>query len=238
MNFTSSISEPFCEGRILGIPEYLNSFSSLFISLVAYAGLQTKNLNEDIKMIYFILFLNGFFSMGFHWTMYYGWKNLDQVTMIMCIWFGLKVTLNMCRFRSNIPLYLLHLSNIIILVLSVCEYDSFFRLSFTIESLLLIYVYNVLTYKLFYKDYYGFGKRGLVISMAAGVFWGLTELFCNKYLIIGHSVWHLCISYGMHLLLQFVNTISIVLPTTTRQLYTLHIKRIFRFIPVLDENYV
>jgi hypothetical protein len=238
MNFTSSIAEPFCEGRILGIPEYLNSFSSLVISLVSYAGLQTKNLNEDIKMIYFVLFLNGFFSFGFHWTMYYGWKTLDQLTMIFCIWFGLRLCINICKYKSNIPSYALHFSNLLIIALSVCEYDGFFRTSFTVECLMLIYFHKVLTMDLHYKDYYGLGRKGLYISISAGIFWIATEIFCNKYLIMGHSVWHLCISYGMHLMLQFVNSISIGLPVVNRYTYNLYLRKIFRVIPVLGEREV
>ena len=237
MNFTSVINDPFCEGQISGIPEYWNSISSLFISLVMWGGLHTKDLHQEIKTIYFILFLNGFSSMFFHWTMYYGWKMFDQFTMIFAIWFGIKRCINLVQYKDNIYLYSLHFLNIVVLVLSVCEYDNIFRTFFTIETLFLIYFHYILTVNLRIKDSYKLGRKGLIISLSAGLFWIVTELHCNKYLILGHAVWHLGISYGMHLFLQFLNSISNS-NVSSSKVFTLHPKRVFGFIPILGEEYI
>ena len=145
MNFTTTVDEFFCEGKINGVPEYFNSISSLFISLISFGGLQTKVLHEDVKSIYFILFINGFFSFMFHWTMYYGWKMFDQFTMIFAIWFGLKRCISITKFKNDICLFCLNLVNTVILVLSACEFDKFFRKAFTIDTLLFIYFYYYFT---------------------------------------------------------------------------------------------
>ena len=218
--FTRTSDVPFCEGKINGIPEVWNTVSSLFISYVAFCALKYSNLTSNIRSIYYLLFLNGIGSMGYHWvikgSLGYVWKMLDQFTMILALWLGVTICIRLCN-NSNTELYTIHSLNIGMLIFSSCEYDELFRTAFGLEALLLIKYYNQLTRRLYINDFYNFGKQGLYISVFAGLFWIMTELFCNKYLILGHTVWHIGISYGMHLLLQFINTVKSCLPTVSRQ---------------------
>ena len=74
-----------------------------------------------------------------------------------------------------------------------------------------------------------------MIALFAGVFWVITELNCNKYLILGHSVWHFCIAYGMHLFIQFINTIKCN-KVACSSVFSLQPKRVLGFVPILGQE--
>ena len=235
--FSKTSDVPFCEGKINGIPEIWNTTSSLFISFVAYVALRCGQLNDDVRSIYYVLFMNGFGSMGYHWVIKgsigYIWKMFDQFTMILALWMGITSCIKICK-NSNLELYSIHTLNLFMLICSSCEYDDIFRFLFGIQCLFLLRYYRQMTFKLYYQDYYNFGYRGLKISIIAGLFWVMTEIFCNKYLILGHTVWHIGIAYGMHMVLQFINSIKVCLPTISKQT-TLTVKKRM-FIPILSNT--
>ena len=82
MNFTNVIDTPFCEGKLLGIPEYLNIFSSLYITYIGYKELiKKKHMLIDIQKIYVMLILCGLASFMFHYTMFFGWKMFDEISV-------------------------------------------------------------------------------------------------------------------------------------------------------------
>lgn len=75
----------FCESKLYGgSPEYINSFTSLFLTYYGFKGLiNNYNTNIPIKMLYVSLFICGFSSFGFHWTGVIGWAFLDQFSMVL-----------------------------------------------------------------------------------------------------------------------------------------------------------
>jgi len=85
-----SVDHSFCESKILGIPEYINSITSLFISGFGLLGLfNTPKSNMFIDIIYSLLFIVGFGSVGYHWTGNIGWAMFDEMPMIYSIFAGI-----------------------------------------------------------------------------------------------------------------------------------------------------
>lgn len=85
-NFDKTING-FCEGTIYGHPpEYLNSFTSIFITIVGAIGL-FGSINTDIcaKILYSGMVVNGIGSFGYHWTNYMGWRYLDEFSMLLIV---------------------------------------------------------------------------------------------------------------------------------------------------------
>jgi hypothetical protein len=83
-NFTQ-VTKGFCEGTIYGHPpEYLNSVTSLCITLFGAVGL-FGSINADIpaKILYAGMVFNGIGSFGYHWTNYMGWRYLDEYSMLL-----------------------------------------------------------------------------------------------------------------------------------------------------------
>lgn len=65
----------FCEAKLWGkAPEYVNSFTSLFISLVGLYGIKVnKHSNNYVFLLYSALIINGIMSFFYHWTNQIGW---------------------------------------------------------------------------------------------------------------------------------------------------------------------
>ena len=54
------------------------------------------------------------------------------------------------------------------------------------------------------------GERIVVLIGIYSIFisafvWIITEIFCNKYLILGHSFWHIGVSYGVNNIIMYMN---------------------------------
>lgn len=83
------LTKGFCESRYSSPPEYVNSFSSLLIVLIATYGIYgTKQSSLIVKLIYGTMFITGIGSFGFHWTLHYGWSLMDRVPMIIGVILG------------------------------------------------------------------------------------------------------------------------------------------------------
>ena len=49
------------------------------------------------------------------------------------------------------------------------------------------------------------GLHGILICSASGAVWFLTELNCNKYMLLGHPLWHIGMSTGISYIVKFCN---------------------------------
>ena len=83
-----------------------------------------------------------------------------------------------------------------------------FCIAFAIELVCIIPLYyqvlmsnNVIISRYYLINNKGFA--GIVICVASALIWLITERYCNKYLIFGHSVWHVGMSYGMCNIINF-----------------------------------
>ena len=208
MEFTNIIQTPFCEGKILGIPEYLNSISSLYMCYIGYQGLNRVNkIYIDVYEIYVMIIFCGISSFFFHYTMFFGWKMFDEITMILTLWDGIYILKKMSYNKTKIKFIkyttYLHIFNTLFIVLNFLKgWGEYFAIFFTIEMLTLLYDYYLLSTK--YKDRYFIGLYGLIVIFISAITWGITENFCNKYLIFGHTIWHIGMAHGLD---NFINYI-------------------------------
>ena len=207
-------------------PEYLNSFSALYMCFISayYLSRQTsekfdqtnflKNellkkqtlkkfdqTSNSISIIYWCIFVNGIGSFLYHWHAWYIFKLLDEFSMIIPIWIGL------CKIMHNLN-YSIHCTgvltfiNIFLLVLNVFPwFQDYFPIAFTCEMLILIPLYYQSLKHL--QDETQSGIKGIFICSGSGILWGIIEANCNKYLIFGHSIWHIGMSTGLCYIIEY-----------------------------------
>ena len=88
----NDLDHSFCESKILGLPEYINSFTSLFISFFGIYGLQNKNNDIFVDIMYSTISILGIGSFGYHYTGTIGWALCDEVPMIVAVFIGIIYT--------------------------------------------------------------------------------------------------------------------------------------------------
>jgi hypothetical protein len=225
----------FCEGYLHGLPEYYNAFSSLFISLFGLIGLYNLNNLSNIlifRIVYSLLFINGFSSFMYHWTGTIGWALYDEFPMIITLFLGMvavddidNYSLNKQYLNFKIILYL----NMMILYLIIDTMTSqrlIFPLYFGSGLLYIINIilrlvnnFNIINSKiLILKKTYLY----IFIIISSAIIWTLTEFSCRKLdinnlkplyhlYLFGHPMWHFMISYGFYNLIQIVLYIKLYL---------------------------
>jgi len=190
----------FCESKLFGHPEILNSLTCFFISYFPYIGLKYSHIDSIlIKTILCLLFINGFASFGFHWTGYYCFKHFDEIPMVICIWLGLIYSFGQIGIQI-IPYMILNLYFTLILVMnSIPSLGFLFPLTFGCACLLLIPIQKCL----FDSGQINYNSKkhmliGSLISISSALTWIVTENFCSPYMLFGHPVWHFGMPLGMY----------------------------------------
>ena len=193
----------FCERKIYpNNPEYFNSISSLYISAISYYMLRKIHyVSKCAVLVYWCIFVNGIAAFFYHWYALYIFKLFDEFTMIIPIWLGISNILLNLNYSTQI-VGLFTLCNILLLVLDTFpSFDKYFSICFAMELILLIPIYcESLKYNI---DYNNNGIKGIIICSGSGIIWVITELYCNKYFILGHSLWHIGISTGLCYIINF-----------------------------------
>lgn len=206
----------FCEGKINGLPEYYNAFSSLFITYYGLLGLYHTHNNIMVQVIYSLLSINGISSFMYHWTGNFGFALYDEYPMILALFLGNIYVENKIS-SINIKYKILFYINLMIiyLVINVME-DQRLIFPYYFSLGLLLTLYNIHRYGYYYKkinhiplysiNYY------ISIIISSAVLWGITEISCDHYQItssslylIGHPLWHFMISYGFYNLIKILN---------------------------------
>ena len=210
MEFDTTLVK-FCERKLNpNRPEYLNCLSAFYISYVAYKELKNGGLSKTAEFIFWSIGINGICSFLFHYTATYLFKLLDEFTMIVPLWIGVNSLLHDLEY-STIYIGLLNIYNSTLLVLNVFPwFDDFFPISLALELLALIplcYQLSVMRHGLINREIRMSrqGLHGILISSASGAIWFLTELNCNKYMLLGHPIWHIGMSTGMCYIVKFCN---------------------------------
>lgn len=81
------IGNGFCENLIDGYPEYFNSVTSIFISLIGLWGLFSSKVKSDILFnIHTYFTLAGIGSFLFHYVGYSFYGRLDTIPMLLASW--------------------------------------------------------------------------------------------------------------------------------------------------------
>jgi len=91
----------FCEEHLLGLPEYYNSISSLFIIYFGIYGLM--NLHNDLftDILFASLAIVGVGSTGYHWYGNIGWALFDEMPMIITVFSGIIYADNVYLLTYN-----------------------------------------------------------------------------------------------------------------------------------------
>ena len=189
----------FCERKLYpDQPEYFNTLSALYIGAIGFTNLlRYYQRSKSISLIYWCIICNGVTSFAFHWTGWYIMRLFDEFTLIIPLWIGIHKIL-----------YDLEYSKYILGIHVFPWFEDLFPIAFAIELLCIIPLYyqvlinnNVIISKNYLTN--NKGGTGIIICIVSGAIWGITEVFCNKYLIFGHSVWHVGMSYGMCHIINF-----------------------------------
>ena len=97
----ADMDHSFCEEHLLGLPEYFNSISSLFIIFFGIYGLMNLHNDLFIDILYASLAIVGFGSTGYHWYGNIGWALFDEIPMIVTIFSGIIYTDNVYFLTYN-----------------------------------------------------------------------------------------------------------------------------------------
>jgi len=97
----ADMDHSFCEEHLLGLPEYFNSLSSLFIIFFGIYGLMNLHNDLFIDILYASLAIVGFGSTGYHWYGNIGWALFDEIPMIVTIFSGIIYTDNVYFLTYN-----------------------------------------------------------------------------------------------------------------------------------------
>jgi len=240
MNFYD-IDHHFCEGNILGMPEILNSFTSIIFSIFGIYGL-FNNKNDNISFIdnnnsfitnfiYSTFIVIGIGSFGFHWTEQIGWALMDEIPMIVSIFMGTlyieycNILLykfdNKYNFIKDLnykitTTFLTFIMFYFIVINQISYYRKLFPIFF--GCILILFYYKIINLllnfdKKFNKNILLYGKYQLLIIFIAALIWCFTEIICkfnkNIFLLIGHPLWHLLISYGFYNIIQIIYYVNI-----------------------------
>lgn len=224
-----SPAPPFCEGLLSGPPEILSSMSSICITALAIYGLHTSDFASSmIPTILAALAVCGIGSFGFHWTLTWGWQQIDTIAMTLSLNLGFILMIQLmfrdCAAHSRwlrivSPLVLMGCFFAMMSVSFVSK--NLYNLCFTVEILLLIPFILVSRFKTHYYlvsitgdadrltslegKVFGLIWRGMIIGLGSGIMWIFGETLCSQYLILTyipfHAVWHFGIAYAMYCLL-------------------------------------
>ena len=191
----------FCESRIYkNQPEYINAVTSLFITIIPLC------FPFPVKMVYrritLLLMMNGFCSLYYHLKLNWVGKQLDELTMIFCIYIALIDIVN--DKRKTYAFIITDSYFIGILVInSIPSIDFLFPILFAIPILSFLYF----LYKIS-KVYDDIKLRYLLFSVVGAISWIISETVCNKYTYIGHGLWHFFFPLGF---IKLLNNLDYVL---------------------------
>ena len=209
MEFNTTLVK-FCERKLYpNRPEYINCLSALYITYIGCKKLRnTVHPSKSTEFIYWSICLNGIVSFLFHYTAIYLFKLFDEFTMIIPLWIGVNSILHDLHY-STFYIGLLSIFNITLLVINVFPwFEDFFPLALASELLVLIPLCYQISNQHSKLQKPGetlsrHGIHGIFICSVSGAIWFITELNCNKYMIFGHSIWHIGMSTGMSYIVNF-----------------------------------
>lgn len=191
----------FCESRLNNNcpPELLNSYSSLFISIIPFIYGFPKN--DIFYNIAILLFFNGFASFYYHYTLSWFGKQGDEISMIMSVFYGLWGLLKLYYTKHDFNIKKFHTYNGINLIFQVLfimintksKYDYLFPIIFGGNiAAVLYYIHNVsIKYN---HSYY----KNLSVSCVGALCWIISEIHCTPITKYGHVIWHILFPLGFY----------------------------------------
>ena len=239
--FWTDLDHSFCESKLLGLPEYINSITSIFLSLFGIYGLYNKNNDIFIDILYSILFITGIGSFGYHYNGNIGWALFDEIPMILLIFLSIIYVNNIHNqiiinsIKNKIIYKIKLIINLFLMILFIiCNTMINFRLLFpyffTLISIYLFYEVNKLLYFVEKNIIYIYYNNIKIILLSA-LIWVITEIPCKyvnyKILLLGHPLWYLLIGYGFYNLLQIIYFIKLSCLHNNEIIYDLQYNRCY-----------
>jgi hypothetical protein len=200
----------FCEAKIYGYPpEYFNSITSLFISLIGLMGFILNDLPTKISMIYYAFIINGLTSFMYHFTNSIGWGLMDRFSMVL-IAFNVVYAMSgiVEDFLGNEAKCIYDFISIVfftvLLTITGLHNETIFNVLFGVFLCLPLFLMLVVSLtnvkKYFPLKIIRYGWYGIALIAIAGISWILTENLCNTYpimkFLMGHAIWHCCVGLG------------------------------------------
>lgn len=200
----------FCELTLYeSPPEYVNSYTSLFLSLVGLFGFLMNPQNHDVNLIYSAFVANGLTSFLYHYTNQIGWGLMDRFSMVMIATSCYNVFIKLLEFKKIGYFHnLLRCANmwitIYLLTVTGLHNEYLFNILFGcfLTSLFVLMIFLEL-YKSkldIPQQILKYGWKGVLLILCAGIFWIVTENLCSYHFIIkylfGHAFWHIGVGLG------------------------------------------
>jgi len=196
----------FCESRLHNNegPEILNSYSSLFISIIPLLMGLPKNV--QFRNVSYMLILNGFFSFYYHYYLSWFGKQLDEVTMILANYFGISGLLELydIKYQNKMNTINTIVLPCFIAFNTIPQYDQVFPVLFGVYVSYGVYlIYDIS------KTYYNMKTvmSYLLYSLVGALCWMTSEHYCIEETKYGHVVWHILFPYGFYQILKLYDTL-------------------------------
>ena len=196
----------FCESRLKDNqgPEYWNSGTSLFISIVPLFFPKPKTLY--FQQFALMLMINGPCSFYYHYSLSWLGKHLDEITMFMgnyylicglSSFYGIRLQKKYIFINSAIlPLY--------IAFNTLPQYDIFFAFVYTSYCLFTLFLLHDITKK---SKCFRPVIDNLSIATIGASSWIVSEVFCNEITQYGHIVWHFLFPLGIYSVMMVLDKI-------------------------------
>jgi hypothetical protein len=187
----------FCESRLQEnqAPELFNAYSSLFISFIPILTGFPKN--DNFKNITYMFILNGFCSYYYHYSLSWFGKQLDEVTMIIANYYGIRGLLQFYgkNFENTINMYNISIMPLFIAFNTLPQFDYLFPNLFMIYVIFTTYLIKDISIKF---NVAKTTNKYLIISAIGGISWAISENICNEYTTYGHVLWHYLFPFGLY----------------------------------------
>jgi hypothetical protein len=247
----------FCESTIYSFgphPEYANALTSLFISWIGINGLRNPYNSFSTLMLYSSLVINGITSCFYHYYNNIGWGLLDRMSMVLIAMSSTYLFIQHIHLFLIFDKWIQHDAITKIIHILIIAYFTFL---FTVGGLHWENIFNIL-FGLFLaslpiymwlveKNQWNLkmpyqmikiGWKGIRKIFLSGIFWIITEIFCNKLSIFkymfGHVWWHIYVSYGGYLVSLVPVYLHMCSQSNGKQII---IKTSNYYLPYLDYTY-
>lgn len=221
--WNTKMSIGFCEGYLYGRPEYVNSFTSLFMTFLGlYMLFGNKYINSVTRLFASSLAITGIGSFGLHYWGTFFWGRMDTFPMIITSYLIMFLSYNVIFHRIfHTELYVYRfLSGLLSFAVMACVfftiagrttsgieislYTYFLFPQFLTAISLFLHVFVVSTELVTTTKCKQYGVTGVLSLVVSGLCWVLTEPYCEQHTwvryVFGHAIWHLGVSYGAFLL--------------------------------------
>lgn len=208
-----AVVNKFCEKRLWGNPEVNSAVSALFITYTGYVGFRHSVIvNTLCYHLLSLLIINGIGSFLYHWWGWYIFKHMDEVPMIVAVWFGIIHILN--SYHSKLMFLLCDVVFVTILTINtIPDFQIFFPVLFGVPLAsmvpLICYEISQHTHRLHKKKALLLAAKGIVMCCCSAILWVVSEMYCSVLLFFAHSLWHIGMALGLYHVIIALNYLDV-----------------------------